>query len=99
MSSLLKNILFALALAFILWLGYKIFFAEDEPSLSAQNATVVTEALRETQKFLRTLQQLRSIGFNEEIFNDARFQSFVDYRQPIVPEPVGRQNPFAPIGQ
>lgn len=99
MSSLLKNILFALALAVILWLGYRIFFAADDVSRTALNAGVVTQASLDTQAFLRTLQQLRDIEFNEQIFSDPRFQSFIDYRQAIIPEPVGRLNPFAPIGR
>ncbi len=99
MSSLLKNMLFALALAVILWLGYSIFFSEDEAALTAANGAVSSAAARDTQEFLTRLQQLRDIKFDRTIFSDARFQSFVDHRQPIVDEPVGRPNPFAPIGQ
>jgi hypothetical protein len=99
MSSLLKNILFALALAVILWLGYKIFFVADDEASSALDAEVITEASQNTQAFLHTLQQLREIKLNGQLFDDARFQTLVDYRQAIVDEPVGRPNPFAPIGQ
>lgn len=99
MSSLLKNILFALALAVILWLGYKLFIASDDVSLMPLNAEIVTEASRDTQAFLQTLQQLREITLSGQIFTDARFQSLVDYRQAIIAEPVGRPNPFAPIGE
>lgn len=97
MSSLVKNIFFALALALILWIGYKVFFAGDADSLTPLEAAVVSQASRDTQEFLKTLQQLQQIRLNGEIFEDARFQSFVDHRQAIVPEPVGRTNPFAPI--
>lgn len=98
MSSLLKNIFFAAALALILWFGYRVFFSGDAaiPGLDAQ---VVSEASRDSQQFLKTLQQLRGIEFRQEIFGDGRFRSFTDQRQPILAEPVGRQNPFAPIGQ
>jgi len=99
MSSLLKNVFFALALAVILWLGYKLFVASDDASLTAQNAAVVSQASRDTEEFLRTLQRLRDIALDQQIFTDLRFQSFADYRKAIVPEPVGRLNPFAPIGQ
>lgn len=99
MTSLLKNILFALALAVILWLGYTLFFAENDTSRTALNAEVASQAARDTQEFLQTLQQLRDIELNQHIFTDARFQSLVDHRQAVVPEPVGRSNPFAPIGQ
>jgi cell division protein YceG involved in septum cleavage len=99
MFSLVKNILFALALAGILWIGYKVFFASNTASLTAVDASVTLGASRDTQEFLRTLQQLRDITLNGKIFDDVRLQSFVDYRQTIISEPVGRQNPFAPIGK
>lgn len=99
MSAFLKNILFALALALILWLGYRVFFGGEDAPLTAQNAMVISEASRDTEEFLRTLQQLRGIQLNGELFADTRFQSLHDYRQPIVAESVGRSNPFAPIGQ
>lgn len=101
MSSLLnlKNSIFVLVLALVLWIGYALFFAADDASLSALDVKVITEASRDTQEFLSTLQQLRNIEFKQQIFNDPRFQSFVDHRRPIIAEPVGRTNPFAPIGQ
>ncbi len=99
MSSLLKNTLFALALALILWLGYTVFFSKDDPSLTAGNALVSSQAARDTQEFLTRLQQLRNIQLDRTIFSDDRFRSFVDHRQDIVDEPVGRANPFAPIGR
>lgn len=99
MSSLLKNIFFALALAGILWLGYRFFFAADDASLTTQDAQVISEASRDAERFLRTLQQLRDIRLDGKIFVDQRFQSFEDYRQPVVAESAGRQNPFAPVGE
>ena len=99
MSSLLKNVFFALALAFILWLGYRLFFAADTASLTAQNAEVVSEASRDAQQFLTILQQLRGITLSEGLFTDPRFQSLEDHRKAIVPEPAGRLNPFAPVNK
>lgn len=99
MSSLLKNILLALGLALILWLGYRIFFATDDAALTENNSLIASEAARDTQEFLTRLQQLRNIKLDATIFADDRFRSFVDHRQEIVDEPVGRTNPFAPIGR
>ena len=98
MSSFLKNILLALGLALILWLGYRFFFGGSDAALTAQNAMVISQASRDTEVFLRTLQQLRGIQLNGELFHDTRFTSLTDYRRPIVAEPVGRHNPFAPVG-
>ncbi len=97
MSGLIKNILFAVVFAVILWIGYKVFFSGDDAVLSTQDVLVISQATRDTQDFLTKLQQLRGIQLDESIFTDARLQSFIDHRQPIVPEPVGRANPFAPL--
>lgn len=46
---------------------------------------------------LDILLQLRAIQLNGNIFNDPSFQSLSDTRTEIVPEPVGKRNPFAPF--
>lgn len=99
MSPLLKNLLIALAGAIVLWVGYTFFFANNDALLTAENAAVASQASRDTQEFLRHLQQLRNLELGAEFFSDPRFQSLVDYRQPVTEEPVGRANPFAPVGQ
>lgn len=44
-----------------------------------------------------TLLQLRAVKLEGSIFSDPLFQSLKDFGSEIVPEPVGRQNPFAPL--
>ncbi len=97
MTPFLKNILFAIIAAIILWFGYQMFFASNDVTLSS-DTRAISQASRDTQDFLRALQQLRGLQLDNTLFTDPRFQSFIDYRQAIVPEPVGRPNPFAPIG-
>lgn len=97
MSGLLKNLFFALGLALILWLGYVVFIQEDSPSLSAENSLVTSQAVRDSQEFLATLQQLRTIEIDESFFSSPEFSSLVDHRQDIVDEPYGRENPFVPF--
>jgi len=97
MSSLLKNMLLALALAALSWFGYRFFFASDEAALEAEDVGMFPDAARETQGLLRTLQQLKDIRLDGSLFSDERFRSFVDYRQPLTDEPAGRENPFAPV--
>lgn len=47
---------------------------------------------------VETLLTLRAITLSGTIFNDPAFLSLRDFGTMIVPEPVGRANPFAPIG-
>lgn len=46
-----------------------------------------------------TLLQLRAVSLSGTIFTDPVFGSLQDFGSAIVPEPVGRPNPFAPLGQ
>ena len=97
MSTFLKNILFAFGLALVLWLGYIVFIQEDAGEVG--DIVTISQAQRDTQAFLVQLQELKEIDFSDSIFNDPRFNSLVDFRQDVQFEPVGRNNPFLPIGQ
>lgn len=97
MSGLIKNLLFALGLALILWLGYAVFFADDEEDLAVENTSLTSAAARDTQDFLVLFNQLKEIELEQTLFNDPAFNSLIDYRQPIESEPVGRVNPFEPV--
>lgn len=44
-----------------------------------------------------TLLQLRTVTLEGSIFGDPAFQSLQDFGSQIIPEPVGRPNPFAPL--
>lgn len=95
MSSLLKNLLFGLGLAILLWLGYTLFINGDDDGTS--NEEVINQANLEAQAFLAKLQSLRSIDIDGDIFNDPRFRSLQDFTVELEDEPTGRSNPFAPV--
>lgn len=96
MTSILKNLLFALGLALIVWLGYAVFFQGND-SVDTQNEQIAGQAVAETQVFLARLHLIRSLKIDGAIFKDTRFSSLVDFREELVPEPTGRRNPFAPV--
>jgi hypothetical protein len=48
---------------------------------------------------VETLLTLRAITLSGTIFGDPAFQSLQDFGTTIVPEPVGRPNPFAPLNR
>jgi hypothetical protein len=48
------------------------------------------------QEILRLLLDMRSIRLDSSIFENPAFGSLRDFGRDIVPEPVGRTNPFAP---
>ncbi len=95
MSGLIRNIVLALGLALIAWLGYSVFI-KDTSELITTSDDRVTALRHDAQVLLVNLRQLQSIDLSGKIFTDARFQSLVDMRQEVVDEPIGRINPFIP---
>jgi hypothetical protein len=51
------------------------------------------------KELLNTLLQLRSLSLDDKIFSDQLFLNLVDFSVEIAPQPIGRFNPFAPIGR
>ena len=56
-----------------------------------------TPASQADKDLVTTLLQLRSVTLDGTIFSDPVFKSLKDFGSEIVPEPVGRENPFAPL--
>ena len=46
---------------------------------------------------VETLLALRAVKLDGAIFSEPAFAALVDFSTPIIPEPVGRPNPFAPL--
>lgn len=49
------------------------------------------------QEVVDILRQLDAVKLDGTIFSEPAFVSLKDFSTQIVPEPVGRQNPFAPL--
>ncbi len=96
MSGLIRNLLLALGLAVILYLGYVVFIQTDDAATSVSGAAT-SEALLSAQEFLATLQQLKAIELKGDVLSDPRFTSLDDIRKPDIPEDAGRENPFLPV--
>jgi len=48
---------------------------------------------------VETLRQLDAVKLDAAIFSEPAFTILKDFSTQIIPEPVGRPNPFAPLGQ
>ncbi len=97
MSPTLKKILYALLAIVALFAIYKFFFAKDEaPALSTE--TVANLPPEAGGDLLSLLLELRSLTLTGNILSDPTFATLQDFTISIPPEPVGRRNPFAPIG-
>lgn len=53
--------------------------------------------LQESQKIFSLLDELNSVKLDVGFFEGKFFRSLIDFSVELVPEPVGRENPFAPL--
>lgn len=91
-----KTIILVCVLVIVAFFAYSYFFTgTSQPILSssAPSANIAVD-----QNLITLLSTLNSIKLDPSIFSDPAFQSLQDFSQALVPQPVGRQNPFAPLG-
>lgn len=88
--------LVAVVLIAVAFFAYSYFFAKPAaPALSTTNAPATAAV---DQDLISLLLQLKSIKLDSSIFADSAFKSLQDFSQDLVQEPIGRNNPFAPLG-
>lgn len=91
-----KNVITIIVVIAVGFFIYSSFFTPDNGStLTAQNVNPTQTAVE--QELIALLLELRSIRLDLSIFDDPEFQSLTDFSQELVPEPVGRPNPFVPL--
>lgn len=96
MSSLVKNGLILTALLAIGWFGYYMFVLQSDVNVSLEGPGANSARLA-SEQFLHELNEIKNFDLTTRFFEDARFRSFVNFTEPIKPQPVGRENPFAPL--
>ncbi len=105
MTPKLKKIIFTLIGLGILFILYAIFLKPDPTADSlvtggSRTASAVTsqEARLLGSQISQALLKIEQITLDRRIFDNAIFTSLEDRSQAIIDEPVGRTNPFAPLG-
>lgn len=63
------------------------------------SSTSQTSTAEVSKELLATLGNLKSLSLDVSIFTDTAFMSLVDFGVAIPLEPVGRDNPFAPLSK
>lgn len=79
--------------ALVAWWG----FSGDNASESLLTTQNVADSTQGDKALIDTLLQLRAVSLSGTIFSDPAFMNLRDFGTQIIPEPVGRPNPFAPI--
>lgn len=102
-----KKLVLIIGLVIMAGVGYGIFVSSrttpeastrqvvGEPGSTGQSGAQTTAVGRE---FVTQLLAIQSIRFNLDFFNDPVFRNMQDFSQIIEKQPIGRPNPFAPIG-
>jgi hypothetical protein len=93
-----RNFAFIVLVLVLLFAGYSIFFV-DESGTEGPLVATTGPGGRVGQEVIATLARVQAIRLETTLFSNSAFQSLVDFGQIIPPEPVGRPNPFAPLGR
>ncbi|MBP9771507.1 MAG: hypothetical protein KBD16_01085 [Candidatus Pacebacteria bacterium] len=97
MNPLIKKILIGVAVVAVLFVLYRAFVSdEEEAPLSSETPSGLPA--EQGGDLLSLLLELKSITLSDGVFSDAAFQTLQDFTVQLAPEPIGRRNPFAPIG-
>lgn len=95
-----------LFLVLVVVIAGAVWYGMSGGGVSTDQSLIATETLDSTgspsgdaedRELVESLLTLRAITLTGTIFSDPAFQSLRDWGTPIVPEPVGRDNPFAPL--
>ncbi len=90
----LKPIIIVIAIAFGAMIVYNVFVKDNTQSTSLLKSN--GGAVQSPDKdLIPLLLKIQNVNLDEKLFLDPVFRALVDYSQPIVPESVGKSNPFA----
>jgi len=90
------TIIIVLILAFIAY----SFWQKDDPADSESLVrTQPTNIDVLGQDIIRVLNRIDDIDLDRSVFEDPVYKSLIDSSRPILPEPVGRNNPFLPYSK
>lgn len=91
-----QNVIVIAVVIIIAFIVYTYFFAgKATPILDEQT---VNQAAPADQDLISLLLELKGITLDESLFSDSAFTSLQDFSKELVPEAIGRPNPFAPLG-
>jgi hypothetical protein len=99
-----KNLVIGIVVVAILAGGaWWYFYQNGAPSVSTSSLIPSSspgnpEAGAVGSQVLTVLNSVSSISIDASFFTSAAYQSLVDYSVSVPPQPVGRSNPFAPVG-
>jgi hypothetical protein len=91
-----QNVIIIGAVIVIAFFVYTYFFTGKATPILDEQA--VSQAAPADQDLISLLLELKAITLDESLLSDAAFTSLQDFSKELVPEAIGRPNPFAPLG-
>lgn len=99
MTPKLKKIILIVLALVIIFVIYAVFIKKDPTSESLIGASPTTSNAQVLgNQISQALLRIEQIKLDKTIFSDVIYRTLVDRSEPISEEPIGRANPFAPIG-
>ena len=101
-SSNKNTIIIGVVIVVVLFGGWYFY---SKGSSSASTSQLISSSPNNTAQgavgadVLSILNNVSSINIDANFFQTPAYQSLVDYSIAVPPQPVGRNNPFAPVGQ
>ncbi len=96
----MKTIVTIVIVIALVFLGYW-YYASPKPAsneLLVSSGEVGSTDNSVGKKIISLLSEMQKITIDQSVFGAATFQSLLDFDVDIQPEPIGRHDPFAPIG-
>lgn len=100
MTPKLKKIIITLIIILILFVVYAVFIKKDPTAESMIGGTgsVSSDAQVLGSQISQALVRIEQIKLDRGIFDNNIYKTLTDRSEIIEEEPIGRSNPFAPIG-
>ncbi len=93
-----KKLLIAVGVIIVLLIGWN-FFSGDSAPAGLTSQSVSTLPSEEGGDLIALLLELKSIKLDTSLLQNSTFLTLQDFSVTLIPEPVGRANPFAPLGE
>jgi hypothetical protein len=90
----LKMPLIVIAVIFAGFIVYNTFVKQPDSKTLLKTTTQSSNSAPESN-FLPILLEIQNVKLDENIFLDPVFRALIDFSQPIVPESLGKNNPFS----
>lgn len=94
-----KSMIMILAVFAAMFFGYMSFFNGGDQAATEEGAALEAEQSGAGQEVIAVLNRLEGIRMDSALFSTKEFRSLVDQTVVVVDQPVGRNNPFAPVGR